>query len=64
VDYVMDTFPIIKRKDAQAHGEYRTKGLTGERHDALVDAIGTGVPYETVLDQPAAHPAIAHRAFL
>jgi len=25
VDYIMDTFPIVKRKDEAAHSEYRTK---------------------------------------
>ena len=25
VDYIMETFPIVKRKDEAAHGEYRTK---------------------------------------
>jgi hypothetical protein len=25
VAYIMDTFPIVKRKDEAAHGEYRTK---------------------------------------
>jgi hypothetical protein len=23
VDYILETFPIVKRKDEQAHGEYR-----------------------------------------
>jgi len=25
VDYILETFPIVKRKDEQAHGEYHTK---------------------------------------
>ena len=25
VDYIMETFPIVKRKDEAQHGEYRTK---------------------------------------
>ena len=62
VDYVMDTFPIVKRKDQQAHGEYRTKRLILERYIALAEAIATGVPYETVLEPPPADPAVAHGA--
>jgi hypothetical protein len=61
VDYVMDTFPIVRRKDERAYGEYRTKRLILERYDALASAIATGVPYETVLDPPPAHPSVAHR---
>lgn len=34
-DYIMDTFPIIKRKDEAAHGEYRTKRLILEAYDRL-----------------------------
>jgi hypothetical protein len=64
VDYVMDTFPIITRKDERAHGEYSAKSLTGERYNALADAIATGVPYEAILDPPLADSAVAHRAFL
>ncbi len=61
-DYVMDTFPIVRRKDEQAHGEYRTKRLILERYDALAAAIESGVPYRTVLDPPPADPAVAHRS--
>ncbi|MBZ0306863.1 MAG: hypothetical protein K8I82_12410 [Anaerolineae bacterium] len=25
VDYIMDTFPIVRRKDEDQHGDYRTK---------------------------------------
>ncbi len=53
----MDTFPIVKRGDERAHGEYRTKRLILERYDALAEAIATGIPYETILDPPPADPA-------
>ncbi|WP_186629408.1 Eco57I restriction-modification methylase domain-containing protein [Rhodococcus sp. BP22] len=35
VDYIMDTFPIVKRKDEAAFGEYRTKRLILEYYDAM-----------------------------
>lgn len=35
VDYIMETFPIVKRKDEAAHGEYRTKRLILEAYDKL-----------------------------
>lgn len=52
VDYIMETFPIVKRKDIAAHGEYRTKRVILEIYDAMQDAIDTGMEYQTVLDPP------------
>lgn len=50
VDYIMETFPIVKRKDIAAHGEYRTKRLILEMYDAMTEAIETGMPYESPFD--------------
>jgi hypothetical protein len=33
--YIMDTFPIVRRKDEKQWGEYRTKRLVLENYDAL-----------------------------
>jgi hypothetical protein len=60
VDYIMDTFPIVRRQDEEAHGEYRTKRLILERYDALAEASASGTEYETVLDPPPADPRVAH----
>ena len=60
VDYIMDTFPIVKRKDEAAHGEYRTKRVILEIYDAMQQAIKTGQPYQTLLDPPPADPRVAH----
>jgi len=61
VDYIMDTFNVVRQKDDAAHGVYRTKRLILERYDAMTDAIRTGVPYRTPLDPPPGqgprHPA-------
>jgi hypothetical protein len=35
VDYILETFPIVKRKDEAAYGEYRTKRLILEKYDEL-----------------------------
>jgi hypothetical protein len=35
----MGTFPIVKRKDEAAHGEYRTKRVILEIYDAMQQAI-------------------------
>ncbi len=34
-DYILETFPIVKKKDIAAHGEYRTKRLILEAYDRL-----------------------------
>jgi len=35
MEYVMETFPIVKRHDEKLWGEYRTKRVIGEMYDAL-----------------------------
>ena len=60
VDHIMETFPIVKRKNEAVHGEYRTKRLILERYDALAEAAASGTAYETVLNPPPADPSCAH----
>ncbi len=60
VDYIMDTFPIVKRKDEKAHGHYRTKDTILQIYDAMATAITSGQPYQTLLDPPPADPRVAH----
>lgn len=60
VDYIMDTFPIVKRKDEAAFGEYRTKRLILERYDAMAAAEAAGDEYESILYPPPADPRCAH----
>jgi hypothetical protein len=62
VDYIMDTFPILKRRDEEKHGEYRTKRVILEIYDAMAEAIRVGMPYQTRLDPPPADPRVAHKA--
>ena len=56
VDYIMETFPIVKRKDEKQHGEYRTKRVILHIYDAMQQAIDTGQPYQTLLDPPPGPP--------
>lgn len=60
VAYILDTFPIVKRKDLAAHGEYRTQRVILEIYDAMAEAMHSGVPYPTRLDPPPADPRVAH----
>jgi hypothetical protein len=60
VDYIVETFPIVKRKDLAAHGTYRTKDTILDIYDRMARAIATGEPYRTLLDPPPADPRVAH----
>jgi hypothetical protein len=57
VSDIMDTFPIVRRKDEEKYnGDYRTKRVILEIYDAMQDAIRTGQPYQTRLDPPPGPP--------
>jgi hypothetical protein len=58
--YILDTFPIVKRKDEEKFGTYRTKERILELYDALAESQRTGTPYQTRLDPPAADPRCCH----
>ena len=58
--YILDTFPIVRRKDIAQHGEYRTQRVILEIYDALTESTRTGQPYQTRLDPPPADPRVAH----
>jgi hypothetical protein len=55
VDYIMETFPIVKRKDIQAHGTYRTKEAVLHTYDAMANARGAGTSYQTTLTPSPGH---------
>lgn len=55
VDYIMETFPIVKRKDIAEHGEYRTKRLILEIYDAMAYAERSGKHYESPFDAKGRH---------
>jgi hypothetical protein len=52
VDYILDTFPIIRQRDEERFGEYRTKRLVSESFDRMVAADEAGVEYAPSLDPP------------
>jgi hypothetical protein len=61
VAYMMDTFPIVRRKDEQQFGSYRTKETILEIYDAMAEATRTGQEYGSRLDPPPADPRVAHK---
>lgn len=46
-EHILDTFPIVRRKDEAVHGDYRTKRLVLKVYDALQRAVETGVACDT-----------------
>ncbi|MBZ0310607.1 MAG: hypothetical protein K8I82_31400, partial [Anaerolineae bacterium] len=44
VDYIMDNFPIVRRKDEDQHGEYRTKNTILEMYDQMAQLPMMEVP--------------------
>lgn len=50
VEHIMETFPIVKRKDVAASGSYRTKELILRVYDAMTAAISSGTAYSSPLD--------------
>jgi hypothetical protein len=52
VDYIMEAFPVVKKRDEQRYGTFRTKELILKIYDAMAEAIKTGMPYQTILDPP------------
>ncbi|OED38239.1 hypothetical protein AB833_20520 [Chromatiales bacterium (ex Bugula neritina AB1)] len=64
VDYIMGTFPIVRRKDIArtevkneagditTPGTYITRDTILQIYDAMTESIATGQPYKTLLDPP------------
>ena len=75
VEYIMESFPIVKRKDEQVHGCYRTKDTILEIYDQMAEviqanaaAVAAGqqptVRYQTVLNPPPGPPTDAAGNFI
>jgi len=58
--YILDTFPIVRRKDEAAHGTYRTKDTILALYDRLTDALRTGQPFTSPLDPPPGDQRACH----
>lgn len=56
VAYIMDTFPIVKRKDEEARGSYRTKERILALYDELQRCLASGQPFKSTLNPPPGPP--------
>lgn len=61
LDYVLETFPIVKRRDIQKHGDYRTKLLILDAYDTLEPMIEGSSPSQRAIAvaSPAPAPSFA-----
>lgn len=60
VAYIMDTTPLVRRKDEARQGDYRTRGVLLAIYDAMHETIGTGYPCQAGLDPPPADPSCCY----
>ena len=59
-EYILDSFPIVRRKDGDAYGEFRTRRVILEVYDEMTRAAVSGSDYTTRLDPPPGDPRVAH----
>ncbi len=64
IEYIMDTFPIVKRKDEREFGEYRTKRRILEIYDQMTHCLATNTEYRSALDPPPGPPCDAEGSFI
>jgi hypothetical protein len=60
VDFIMETFPIVRKNDVKTFGRYRTKDAILEIYDAMLEAQRTGQAYQTSLSPEPADQRVAH----
>ena len=63
VAYIMETFPIVKKKDIAAHGVYRTKERIIALYDQLQLCLTTNTPFVSALTPPPGPPTNADGSF-
>ena len=63
VAYIMETFPIVKRKDEEAHGSYRTKERILALYDQLQSCLATNTPFISALTPLPGPPTNADGSF-
>lgn len=64
VEYIMETFPIVKRKDEKEYGEYRTKLRILEIFDQLTHCLATNTEYRSPLNPPPGPPCDENGSFI
>jgi len=57
VEYILDTFPIVKRRDEEQYGTYRTKDTILVIYDDMTACDPAGSPYASPLEPPPSQHA-------
>ena len=52
VAHILDSFPLVRKKDEEAHGRYRTKERILEIYDQMLEAQRTGSEWVSPLQPP------------
>jgi hypothetical protein len=60
VEYVMDSFRIVRERDEARFNEYRTKRLILEAYDAMGEAIEGGEEYQSPIQPVPADSSLTH----
>jgi len=58
---ILDTFPVLRRREEKTYGEFRTKRLVLEWYDSLPKAGETRISCEAPIDPPREQPSDARR---
>jgi hypothetical protein len=58
--YPGESFRVLKEKETDKFGEFRTSRRCLEFYDAMQRAAESGEMYHTILDPPPADPSVAH----
>lgn len=64
IEYIMSTFPIVKRKDEKEYGEYRTLRRILEIYDDMMQCLADGREYRSHLNPPPGPPCDAQGNYL
>jgi len=59
VQYILETFPIVKKKDVAKYGSYRTKERILAIYDEMAECIAKGAEWISPLDPPPGDPRAA-----
>lgn len=60
VDYILDTFPIVRKNEEDIYGEFRTKRVVLDVYRQMAEAARSGEAFQTILDPPPASTSVAH----
>ena len=64
VEYIMETFPIVKLKDEKEFGEYHTKIHILEIYDQMTHCLATNTEYRSTLNPPPSPPCYENGSFI